>query len=395
MPTALIAVSLGVAGCALPPPSSPGKPPIMALEPVPLESLPGFQSSDLTAGFAAFQESCAELLTLPADQELGGSGLAQSLAGTAGQWSNACTAARAVSASNGAAIRAFLNRYLAAYRVSANDNSTMQFSGYFEPIVEGSLRESARYNVPLYGRPHDLVQADLGQFRPSLSGHLVAGRVRDGQLIPYFTRAEIAAGALEGRHLEIAWLADSVDAFVLDIEGAGRIRLRDGGIVRVGYDGENGQPYVPIGRILSDRGDIPKDAITLSGIVGWLNAHPSEAQAVMDENSSYVFLRILNGIPSELGPPGALGVPLAPARALAVDHNAIPLGALMWIATTEPQGDKKLQQLLVAEDIGGALATPLHVDIFFGAGKDAAARAGAMNHEGGAWLLLPRPPAKT
>ena len=391
-PAALITLGLGLAGCALQPP--PGQPASLALEPVALESLPGFQGNQLEAGFIAFQESCAELLTLPADQHLGGTGLARSLGGTAGQWTNACTAARAVSPADSAAIRTFLATYLVAYRISANGDSTVQFSGYFEPEVDGSLRETPHDDTPLYARPRDLVQADLSRFSPALSGHLIAGRVQDGHLVPYFTRAEITAGALQGKHLEIAWLADPVDAFVLDIEGAGRIRLPNGELVRLGYDGENGQPYVPIGRILADRGDIPKNAITLGAIVAWLKSHPDQAQMVMDQNPSYVFLRVLDGIPPDLGPPGALGVPLAPGRALAVDRNYIPLGAPIWTATTRPEGNQPLQQLMVAEDIGGALATPLRADIFFGSGPAAATEAGAMDQPGQAYLLLPRPPAQ-
>ncbi|MGH7120289.1 MAG: murein transglycosylase A [Acetobacteraceae bacterium] len=389
-PAALIALGLSLAGCAVPP---PGQPHAMTLEPVRVASLPGFASDQLARGFIAFQNSCSELLTLPADQRLGGAGLAQSLGGTAGQWRSTCTAARAVSPTDEAAVRTFLERNLVAYRVSADTNATVQFSGYFEPVVAGSLHETAHFDIALYGRPHDLVQADLGNFSPALTGHLVAGRVRDGRLVPYFTRAEIAAGALQGRHLEVAWLADPVDAFVLDIEGAGRIRLPDGDVVRVGYAGENGQPYVPIGRILTERDAIPKNAVTLSAIVAWLKAHPEQAQAVMDENPSYVFLRILHGIPSDLGPPGALGVPLAPSRALAVDRNYIPLGAPVWIATTEPGSDKPLQRLMVAEDIGGSMATPLAADVFFGSGPAAGQAAGAMDQPGRAWLLLPRPPA--
>lgn len=366
----------------------------MVLEPVPVESLPGFAGGDLQAGFTAFQESCTQLLTLPADQQLGGAGLARSLGGTAGQWTNACTAARSVSASDEAAVRSFLARYLAAYRVSANGDQSVRFSGYFEPEVNGSLHRTARYDTPIYGRPRDLVQADLGSFRPDLTGRLIAGRVRDGALVPYFTRSAIVAGALDGQHLEIAWLADPVDAFVLGVEGAGRIRLSDGIVVRVGYDGENGQPYVPIGGVLAKRGAIPKDAITLGAIVAWLRSHPGQAQAVMDQNPSFVFFRILKGIPADLGPPGALGVPLAPGRALAVDRNEIPLGAPVWVSTTDPVSGKKLQHLMVAEDIGGAISTSLRADIFFGWGPDAELEAGAMNATGAEYLLLPRPPAK-
>ncbi|MGH7068085.1 MAG: MltA domain-containing protein, partial [Acetobacteraceae bacterium] len=181
---------------------------------------------------------------------------------------------------------------------------------------------------------------------------------------------------------------------VLEIEGAGRIHLPDGIVVRVAYDGENGQPYVPIGRVLADRGAIPKNAITLGTIIAWLRSHPGEAQAVMDQNPSFVFFQILNGIPPDMGPPGALGVPLAPARALAVDRNYIPLGAPVWVSATDPVSGKPLQHLMVAEDIGGAIRTPLRADIFFGWSADAEREAGAMNATGQAYLLLPRPPAK-
>ncbi|MGH7066473.1 MAG: MltA domain-containing protein, partial [Acetobacteraceae bacterium] len=220
-------------------PPSPGQTPRMALDAVPVESLPGFAGGNLQAGFTALQESCTELLTLPADQQLGGAGLAREAAGTAGQWANACTTARSISADDDAAVRAFLARYFAAYRVSANGQSSVRFSGYFEPEVNGSLHRTAHDTTPIYGRPHDLVQADLGSFRPDLAGRLIAGRVRNGALVPYFTRSEIVAGALDGQHLEIAWLADPIDALVLEIEGAGRIRLPVGMVVRVAYDGEN------------------------------------------------------------------------------------------------------------------------------------------------------------
>lgn len=388
---ALLALGLGLAGCVMPP---PGAAPRMALDPVAVESLPGFTGGNLQAGFTAFQESCTGILTLPADQQLGGAGLARAAAGTAGQWTNACTAARSISAADNAAVHAFLTGYLAAYRISANGQSSVQFSGYFEPEVNGSLRRTAHYATPIYGRPHDLVQADLGSFRQDLAGRLIAGRVRSGALVPYFTRSEIVAGALDGQHLEIAWLADPIDALVLEIEGAGRIRLPDGNVVRVAYDGGNGQPYVPIGSVLADRGAIPKNAITLGAILAWLRSHPGDAGAVMDQNPSFVFFRILKGIPPDLGPPGALGVPLAPGRALAVDRNYIPLGAPVWVSTTDPVTGKPWQHLMVAEDIGGAIRTPLRADIFFGWGADAEREAGAMNATGPAYLLLPRPPAR-
>jgi len=388
---AAVLLSLVVAGCAIQP--LPGQGPALGLEPVPMTSLPGWQTDHVDAGLQAFRAACERILALPADQRLGGAGVAATLGGTAGLWQPACTAARAVPAGDEEAARAFLARSLQAYRVSAGGNPAVLFTGYFEPEVAGSLRETAHDDTPLYGRPPDLVQADLGDFAPDLAGRIIAGRVREGRLEPYFTRAEITAGALQGQHLAIAWLADPVSAFVLQIQGSGRIRLPDGEIVRVGFAGENGRPYVPIGRVLADRGDIPKNDITLQTIVAWLEAHPAEAQEVMDQNPSYDFFRILPGLPPDEGPPGALGVPLSPGRALAVDRHYLPLGAPVWIATTNPDTGKPLQRLMVAEDIGGAITTPLRADIFFGWGDQAEASAGRMNADGAAYVLLPRPPA--
>ncbi len=383
---ALLALTL--AGCAMQ--AVPGRTPGIDLSPVPMTALPGWQDDRADAGLQTFRAACGRLLTLPADQKLGGAGLAATLGGTAGLWQPACLAARAVPVGDEAAARAFLMRYLQAYRVSAGGDDSVLFTGYFEPEVAGSLQETAHADTPLYGRPPDLVQVDLGDFAHDLAGRIIAGRVVDGRLVPYFTRAEITAGALAGRHLEIAWLADPVSAFVLQIQGSGRIRLPDGEILRVGFAGENGQPYVPIGRVLAARGDIPQNAITLQAIVAWLEAHPGQAQAVMDENPAYDFFRILPGLPPDEGPPGALGVPLSPGRALAVDRRYVPLGAPVWVATTDPDTGKPLRRLMVAEDIGGAITTPLRADIFFGWGDQAEAAAGRMNATGAEYVLLPR-----
>ncbi|MGH7056497.1 MAG: murein transglycosylase A [Acetobacteraceae bacterium] len=393
----LVAVGLGLSGCAIKPP--PGAAPAMALTPVSVEALPGWRSDHVAAGVEAFQESCARLLTLPADQKLGGHGLASARGGEAGQWSGACTAARAVPEGDEAAARAFLARYLEPYQVRSNGSASVLFSGYFEPEVAGSLRRTSRYDIPLYPRPPDLVQADLGDFVPDLAGRLIAGRVRAGRLVPYYTRAEIRAGALDGEDGALLWLADPIAAFVLQIQGSGRVKLPNGELVRVGYAGKNGQPYVPIGRVLTERGDIPKGAVTLQSIEAWLRLHPGKADAVMDQNPSYVFFRILHGIPPDKGAPGALGVPLAPGRALAVDERFIPLGAPVWIATSAPAGGSPpagshaLDRLMVAEDIGGAIKTPLRADIFFGWGASAKEQAGRMDARGAEYVLLPRPAA--
>jgi membrane-bound lytic murein transglycosylase A len=221
---------------------------------------------------------------------------------------------------------------------------------------------------------------DLGRFRPAWRGERIAGRVDKGNLVPYSSRAEIEQGALSGRGLELAWAADTIETFFLQIQGSGRVRLADGGELRVGYDGQNGHPYVALGRVLIDRGLLPREQVTMQSIKAYLRAHPDEAAALMRENPSYVFFRELSGD----GPVGAQGVALTPGRSLAVDRAFVPLGAPVWLVAED------IARLLVAQDTGGAIRGPVRGDLFWGHGAEAEARAGAMKARGRAWLLLPR-----
>lgn len=151
------------------------------------------------------------------------------------------------------------------------------------------------FTVPLYAPPRDMIAADLRLFDPELAGRRIVGRVADGQLVPYHTRAEIEAGALAGRNLELLWVDDRIDAFFLQIQGSGRVRMADGDLVRVGYAGKNGQPYVAIGKPLIERGAIPKEQMSMQAIRRWLADHPAERDEVMNLNPSYVFFRRIDG----------------------------------------------------------------------------------------------------
>ena len=169
------------------------------------------------------------------------------------------------------------------------------------------------------------------------------------------------------------------------------MRLRDGSVVRVSYDGQNGRPYVPVGRVLARSGDLPLDQVTMPAIRAWLAAHPDRAASVMDANPSYVFFRELDGVRPDQGPPGALGAPLVPGRSIAVDRRFLPLGAPVFLDTTDPLDGEPLRRLMVAEDLGGAIRGPVRADVFWGWDRDAATRAGTMKAPGRAWVLLPRP----
>jgi membrane-bound lytic murein transglycosylase A len=271
------------------------------------------------------------------------------------------------------------------FRAADNGETEGLFTGYYEAELHGSLTRDDRFSVPLYRRPDDLVSVDLGQFRPSLKGQRVAGRVAGGRLVPYATRVQIEAGALAGRGLELAWVDDPVDAFFLAIQGSGRVILPDGQALRVGYDGENGQPYVTIGRVLASEG-VPADQITMPFLRRWIVDHGPEGVALMDKNPSYIFFRELKGD----GPLGAQGVALTPGRSAAVDRGFVPLGVPLWVDTTDPVDPSgRLRRLFVAQDVGGAIRGPVRADLFFGYGPDAANHAGLMKGRGSSWLLLP------
>jgi membrane-bound lytic murein transglycosylase A len=250
-------------------------------------------------------------------------------------------------------------------------------TGYYEPEIAGSRDRRPGYDVPVYGRPADLLDAD------PRTGARGRGRVdENGNYVLYHDRAAIEGGALAGRGLEIAFAADPVDLFFLQIQGSGRLRLPDGGVMRIGYASQNGREYVAIGRLLRERA-IVAPPVTMQKITTWLRANPDEGRALMQENPSYVFFRELTGP----GPLGALGRPVTPNASVAADPQFVPLGAPVLLRGMDnPRADG----LWVAQDTGGAIRGANRFDTFWGAGPDAAVIAGGMQAGGRAWLLLPR-----
>lgn len=363
---------------APPPPAEEAK---LRLESAAFTDLPGWNGDNVAAAWPALERSC---------RLIGRSEPARAMAHgtTAADWQRAC-AAVATAPTDG--FRQALEGAFQPFRATADGNPTGLFTGYYEAELKGSRTQSARFRYPLYKRPEDLVTVDLGEFRESLKGQRIAGRITNGALKPYPDRAAIDKGALSNKGLEIAWVEDPVDAFFLHIQGSGRVTLPDGGTVRVGYAAQNGHPYLAIGRPLVERGAIPSDRVSMQSIRAWLAANPAEADRVMWLNASYVFFREIAGE----GPIGAQGVPLTPGRSLAIDPRFIPLGAPVWLDTTEPSAaengqERPLQRLLVAQDTGGAIKGPVRGDVFFGFGAEPMAVAGRMKQRGQLWLLLPR-----
>ena len=358
----------------------------LVLTPASFSDLPGWRDDKVAQALPALLRSCRQRASLPDREPLSG------FAGTAGSWRAVCAAAARVPAKDDAAARRFFETYFRPFAAADGGERTGLFTGYYEALLRGSRKRSARYSVPLYGRPPELVTVDLGKFRQDLHGKRIAGRVEGGALVPLPDRAAIEKGALARRNLELVWVDSPVDAFFLEIQGSGRVRLAEGGEIRIGYAGDNGRTYTAIGRELVRRGVYRPQEVSMQSIRRWLEAHPGDADALMDTNASYVFFQEIKGE----GPLGAEGVPLTPGRSLAVDRQHWTLGVPLWLDATAPAAkdgdpDRPLRRLFIAQDTGGAIRGPIRGDVFWGAGPEPEAIAGRMKHPGRLWVLLPLP----
>ena len=283
--------------------------------------------------------------------------------GRAGEWRSLCRSAEALPPADDTAARRFFETGFVPLAVSDYGNAEGLFTGYFEIELHGSRRRHGRYQTPIYRKPPDLGSK------------------------PQPTRAEIEDGALAGRGLELLWVDDPIDVFFLQIQGSGRVRLRGGESVRVGYDGQNGHSYVPVGRLLLERRLIPRERLTMMSIRSWMREFPAAGAALRRENPSYVFFREIRGD----GPIGSEGVALTPERSLAVDRTFIALGIPLWLEAEERFAQLEgLRRLVFAQDTGGAIKGPVRGDLFWGTGTAAGSRAGAMNATGRYYVLLPR-----
>lgn len=257
-------------------------------------------------------------------------------------------------------------------------------TGYFEPEIAGSRVAAPGYATPFYRRPPDLIEADLGQFADDLQGRTLRGRIVSGKIVPYPSRGDIMGGALAGKGLELAFAADPFEAFFLEIQGSGRLRLPDGGVMRIGYDSQNGRAYVAIGKVLREAGELPAGGVNMASILAWLRANPDKALGVLASNPSVVFFREIIGD----GPIGAMGIAVTPRISVAADPAFIPLGAPLRVTTTLP-GNRPLNAVMVAQDSGGAIKGANRIDLFMGAGAEARADAGAQAANADVAILLP------
>ena len=363
----------------------------LTLQPVEFSALNSWGSTDPRGALSAFAASCARLMQRDDADSFGGS----AEYGVVAEWKAACAAALNSADMSEAGARAFFERNFTPVLASNNGNEIGLFTGYYEPELNGSRKRAGRFQTPLLARPDDLVMVDLGAFRDNLKGERIAGRVEGSKLVPYAKRGDIVAGALGPRSHALVYVDDPVDAFFLQVQGSGRVKLADGSMIRVGYDGQNGYPYTAIGRLLVERGAIAKEQMSMQAIRSWLIANPGEARALMNENASYVFFKELPVADPNQGAPGSQGVPLTAEASLAVDTRFHGLGAPMWIEAHAPardaaQPDADFNHLVIAQDTGGAIRGPVRGDVYWGAGKAAESVAGRMAHKGKLFVFLPK-----
>jgi len=269
------------------------------------------------------------------------------------------------------------------------------FTGYFEPILDGSLERDSIYKYPIYKRPDNLLTIHLGLFRSKLSGQRIMARIQGNSLVPYYTRKDIMQGTILGKkNLEIAWLKDPLDVSILQIQGSGMIKLPSGEIIRVGYSASNGHPYKSLGRYMIDSGYITADNLSLQTIRSYIKQNPEIKDEILNYNPSYVFFRLLDS-----GPLGNIGVPLTPGRSLAVDDRLFPKGALVYIRCQKPimgkdgniTGWVPFSRFLLNQDTGGVIKGTGRADIFWGSDPYAELAAGNLKHKGEMYFLVKKP----
>ena len=319
-------------------------------------ALPGWTGDDHAQALPALHRTCRWVDAQPSDRPLG----PNPAAGTTADWRPICTALRALPDGNPETARRFFEDNFTPVSLSAGQEGL--FTGYYEVELRGSWTRTDRFNVPIYRTPK---------------------RSKRG----FPSRAKIVDGALKGKGLEILWVDDPIDAFFLEIQGSGRVRMTDGSVVALGYAGQNGHGYFPIGKHLIDIGFCTAEQVTMPLIRRWLNDHPAEARRVMNLNPSYVFFQLR----PNLGARGARNMELTGGRSLAVDASHIPLGVPLWLELRDaPAPNGEIKRLVVAQDTGGAIKGPVRGDLFWGHGAEAEEGAGVMKARGRYTMLAPR-----
>ncbi len=341
--------------------------------------------------------------------------------GSTTQWQQPCQVAQGLPRTDAAA-KDFFEYYFTPWQISDNSQTSGTITGYYEPVLHGSVQPTAKAKFPIYGIPNDFVvvnlpaqylqskgvvriapsganrgvisasgaySANLGEFPLTERSKSLKGRFEGNRFVPYYTRAQINAGALNGKAPILGYADDAVELFFLHVQGSGRMQTPDGRYVRLGFADKNDHPYRSIAQYMANRGYLPLAQTHMQGIKAWMQQNPNRLAEVLGQNPSYVFFRQTNDTDPDAGPVGAMGVPLTNGYSAAVDRHHVELGAPLFVATTHPVQNTPHNRLLMAQDTGTAIRGGVRVDYFWGYGDEAGAVAGKMKHPGQVWMLLP------
>jgi len=354
--------------------------------PVAWADIAGWSEDDHLQAYKAFRLSCRPISaqrTPPADSKALGISLR-----------DPCRAAKAADLADGARAKGFFEEHFLPLRISRLGEDDGFVTGYYEPVIDGSRTQTDAYTVPVYRRPSNLFVRGFKQDAMSLPNKgQVFRKIGRRKLVPYYDRAEIEDGAIAGRGLEICWLKNQTDLLFTQIQGSARVRLEDGSTVRINYDAHNGYPYTPVGRILIDRGIIPKDQMSMQKIREWMDQNPDGARELRRQNRAYVFFREVQ-LSDKDEAVGAQGVPLTPGRSIAVDKALHVYGTPFFIEGQLPieseQSKTPFRRLMIAQDTGSAIVGPARADLYFGAGADAGKVSGRLRHNMRFVILVPK-----
>lgn len=350
-------------------------------------SLPGWAADDLRHVWKGFINNCKGLM-----RPVSGS-LALQARAAPRAWQPVCQAAAQLGLgadAGGESVRQFLHQHLQPWHLldAAGRPADNTVTGYYEPLIHASRTRGGVYQWPLYAPPADLLTIDLGAVYPELAGKRIRGKLEGRRVVPYDTRAQIAADPTR-QPTVIVWASDPVEAFFLQIQGSGRAQLPDGTVIRLAYADHNGRPYASVGKWLADQGEMTLAQTSMQNIKRWAQQHPDRVQQMLNVNTAMVFFSESPSTDPELGPKGAYGIPLMAQRAIAVDTTFVPLGTPVFLSTTYPASTQPLQRLVFAQDTGAAIKGAARADFYWGFGDEAGAQAGRMKQRGQMWLLWP------
>ncbi len=365
-------------GCFKESPVSPESTGVVKLEKQQIQSLSGWQKEDFKSVIDVFKKNCGKILNNRNEYIYNAVIKIKTK-----EFQNVCQKFMNKKINSAAEMKKFLENEFDAYAVSDNENYEGKFTSYYEAVIHASFEKTAKYKYPVYGKPKDLVEINLRDFDENLPNTRLVGRVENGKFVPYYNRRKIENEGVNAPVL--MWGDDLVDIHFMQIQGSAIAKMTDGSELRIGFADSNGLKFRGIGSIMLEKKILKAGEVSMPKIREWLRKNPDKAQELMAENNRFIFQKITGAD----GPIGALGLSLTAGRSMAVDNKYIPLGAMMWLDTVNPDNGK-IQKIVFAQDIGSAIKGVVRGDYFWGHGEKALQQAGRMNSVGRYYIFAPK-----